>query len=161
MNKYVCAFLPLITIGLGVTGCGGAKGMIGENQPNRTGPTAQQSPTRTDGVANNVAPTNTPSSSMPSSTPASRSTKAPPTKLPSPQIGSGGNDFFLFTQVRAAINSEPELKGLDIALDIKEGVATMSGTVATPIQKARAEQVVRDISGVKSVNNQLRVSRVK
>lgn len=81
----------------------------------------------------------------------------PPAKMPTPQIGSGGNDFFLFTQARAAVNADPELKAANLVLDVKEGVVTLSGAVASAAQKSRAEQLVRE-AGSQTVKNQLRVS---
>lgn len=75
-----------------------------------------------------------------------------------PQIGSGGNDFFLFTQARAALGADAELKGAAPIIEVKDGVLTLSGTVASPALKSRAEQVARSVGGVKAVKNQLRVA---
>ncbi len=77
---------------------------------------------------------------------------------PKPQIGSGGNDFSLFTQARAALNNDAELKGANITVEVKEGVVTLSGALANAAQKSKAEQLVRAVGGVKAVKNQLRVS---
>jgi hypothetical protein len=82
---------------------------------------------------------------------------APRAAMPTTQIGSGGNDFFLFTQARAAVNADPELKAANLVLDVKEGVVTLSGTVASAAQKSKAEQLARE-AGAKNVRNQLRVS---
>src|SRR5215218_1442781 len=49
---------------------------------------------------------------------------APPAKLPTPRIGSGGHDLFLFTQARAAINNDGDLKAANVVIDVKEGVVT-------------------------------------
>ena len=78
--------------------------------------------------------------------------------VPSPQIGSGGSDFFLFTQARAALVADTELKTANIIIEVKSGVLTLSGTIANATQKTKAEQLVRGVSGIKSVNNQLRIS---
>jgi hyperosmotically inducible protein len=78
---------------------------------------------------------------------------------PKPQIGTGGNDFFQFTQARAAIGADPEFKSADIVIDVKAGVLTLSGSVASAAQKSRAEQLVRAVDGVKGVNNRLRISK--
>jgi osmotically-inducible protein OsmY len=91
--------------------------------------------------------------------PETNRTKPAPT--PPPQIGSGGNDLFLFTQTRAALNADAELKGVNPVIEIKGGVVTLTGKVATAAQKSRAEQVARGVAGVKSVNNQLQVSAGK
>ena len=82
---------------------------------------------------------------------------APPAKMPTPQIGSGGTDFFLFTQARAAINGDSELKAANVVIEVKGGVVTLSGTVASAALKSKAEQLARD-AGSKEVRNQLRVS---
>lgn len=82
---------------------------------------------------------------------------APAAKMPTPQIGSGGNDFFLFTQARAAINNDPDLKAASVVVEVKGGVVTLSGTVANAALKSKAEQLARG-AGSKEVRNQLRVS---
>jgi len=78
--------------------------------------------------------------------------------IPKPQIGTGASDFFLFTQARAALIADAELKAANIMIDVKAGVLTLSGTVAKAAQKSKAEQTVRSLGGVKAVKNQLRVS---
>jgi hypothetical protein len=77
---------------------------------------------------------------------------------PKPQIGTGGNDLFQFTQARAAIGADPEIQSADIVIDVKGGVLTLSGSVANAAQKARAEQLARAVDGVKEVKNRLRIS---
>lgn len=80
------------------------------------------------------------------------------TKDPEPKIGAGGNDFYLFTQARAALNADSELKNSNIVVDVKNGSATLSGTIPNAEQKSRAEQLVRALSGITSVKNQLNIS---
>lgn len=82
---------------------------------------------------------------------------APPAKMPTPQIGSGGNDFYLFTKARGALSADAELKAANVVVDVKEGNITLSGTVKSAEQKSKAEQLVRAV-GSKSIKNQLRVS---
>lgn len=79
-------------------------------------------------------------------------------KDPEPKIGTGGNDFSLFTQARAALNADSELKNSNIVVDIKDGSATLSGSISNAEQKTRAEQLIRAIDGIKTVKNQLNVS---
>lgn len=90
---------------------------------------------------------------------------APPPRqqasLPKPQIGSGGNDFSLFTLARGAINSDAELSAANLVVEVKDGVLTLGGTVASAAQKLKAEQLVRSVGGVKDVKNQLRVAAGK
>jgi osmotically-inducible protein OsmY len=77
--------------------------------------------------------------------------------MPKPRIGSGGNDLFLFTQARAAINNDADLKASNLVVDVKEGVVTLSGTVASAALKSKAEELARG-AGPKDVRNQLKVS---
>jgi osmotically-inducible protein OsmY len=43
-------------------------------------------------------------------------------------------------------------------VDVDKGVVTLTGTVPTPAQRAKAEQVVKPLDGVKSVKNTLKVA---
>lgn len=79
-------------------------------------------------------------------------------KDPEPKIGNGGNDFYVFTQARAVLNADSELKNSNIVIDIKNGSVTLTGNISNAEQKARAEQLVSAVEGVKSVKNQLSVS---
>lgn len=47
------------------------------------------------------------------------------------------------------------LKGDDIKFESKDGAVTLTGTVATESHKAMAEEIVTDLPGVTSVNNNL------
>lgn len=78
--------------------------------------------------------------------------------VPQPQVGTGAGDFFLFTQARAALNADAELRKANIIIDVRAGAVTLSGTVASAAQKSTAEQLTRAVAGVKGVTNRLRVS---
>jgi len=82
---------------------------------------------------------------------------SPPVKEPTPHIGSGGGDMFLFTQARGALSSDPELINA-VIIEIKEGNATLTGSVSSQAQKTKAGQLVQNVQGIKSVKNSLRVS---
>lgn len=82
----------------------------------------------------------------------------PSAKEPAPQIGTGGIDMFLFTQVRGALSSDKELADA-VIVEIQQGVVTLTGNVSSGNQKAKAEQLVQSVQGVKSVKNNLRVSK--
>jgi len=81
----------------------------------------------------------------------------PPVKEPVPQIGSGGDDLFLFTQVRGALSSDAELLNA-VIVQIKEGNANLTGNVSSEAQKTKAGQLIQSVNGIKSVKNNLRVS---
>ena len=165
MNRKHLAASFIFCVALVSNGCGGAGSASGGsgNTVNNTQPAGV--------VANATPATNTTQAPPPSAgnnAPAAAVTtptgtggaveKSKTADVPRPQIGSGGNDLFLFTQARAALGSDAELKGANPVVEVKDGVLTLSGTVATPAQKSRAEQVARGIGGVKAVKNQLRVS---
>lgn len=77
------------------------------------------------------------------------------------KIGSGANDLWLWTKTRSALAYADDLKDVTINVDVENDVVTLTGTVPTDKQKARAEQVAKSIEGVKSVKNDLTVSNTK
>ncbi|HKY43384.1 MAG TPA: BON domain-containing protein [Pyrinomonadaceae bacterium] len=74
------------------------------------------------------------------------------------RVGSGANDGWLWVKTRFDLATTDDLRDSTIDVDVDNGVVTLSGTVASNAQKARAEQVVTVVEGVRSVRNQLRVS---
>lgn len=112
--------------------------------------------------ANNNISVNPPNTTAPStvnnaSTPANKDAKSSPrAKEPTPQIGTGGGDMVLFTQVRSALSSDQELLNA-VIIEIKEGNATLTGNVSSAAQKTKAGQLAQAVKGVKSVQNNLRV----
>lgn len=113
-------------------------------------------------ASNNIS-VNSPNTSMPivNNTLAPIANKeaktSPPVKGPTPQIGSGGGDMFLFTQARGALSSDKELLNA-VIVEIKEGNATLTGNVSSEAQKTKAGQLIQSVKGIKSVKNNLRVS---
>lgn len=81
---------------------------------------------------------------------------APRAKEPTPQIGTGGSDMVLFTQVRSAMSSDEQLLNA-VIIEVKEGNATLTGNVSSAAQKTKAGQLAQAVKGVKSVQNNLRV----
>ena len=73
-------------------------------------------------------------------------------------IGSGLNDGWLWVKTRFDLAAADDLRDSTINVDVDNDVVTLTGTVATPAQRARAEQVAKSVEGVKSVRNQLKVS---
>lgn len=72
-------------------------------------------------------------------------------------IGQGVNDSWLWFKTRAALLTADDLRDSTINVDVVNDVVTLKGTVATPGQKKRAEEVAKGIDGVKSVKNELQV----
>ena len=73
-------------------------------------------------------------------------------------IGSGANDSWLWFKTRAALMTTSDLRESTVNVDVVNDVVTLKGTVATAAQKTKAEQVAKDIDGVKSVKNELKVA---
>ena len=67
------------------------------------------------------------------------------------------DDTAITTKVKAAVFAEPGLKTLQIDVDTKNGVVTLSGTVDSPAMKERASQVAQSVGGVRSVVDNLAV----
>ena len=73
------------------------------------------------------------------------------------KVGTGANDGWLWVKTRFDLATTDDLRDSTIDVDVDNGVVTLTGTVPSNAQKARAEQVVTVVEGVKSVKNQLRV----
>ncbi|MCA1592502.1 MAG: BON domain-containing protein [Acidobacteria bacterium] len=73
-------------------------------------------------------------------------------------VGSGVNDGWLWTKVRAALLSADDLRDSTINVDVDNAVVTLRGTVANGNQKIRAVDVAKKVDGVKSVTNKLEVA---
>ena len=73
-------------------------------------------------------------------------------------IGSGANDSWLWFKTRAALMTTNDLRESTINVDVVNDVVTLKGTVETAAEKTKAGQVAKDIDGVKSVTNELKVA---
>ncbi len=73
------------------------------------------------------------------------------------RAGAAIDDSFITTSVKSAVLAEPGLSALKIDVDTKDGVVTLSGTVASPELKTRATQIAQNTSGVRSVIDKLEV----
>ena len=66
------------------------------------------------------------------------------------------NDADIKTAAEAALAANPDLKGLSV--DIRDGVATISGEVTDASAQAAAQTAVAAVKGVKSVQNNVSVT---
>jgi osmotically-inducible protein OsmY len=73
--------------------------------------------------------------------------------------GKPVSDDFLSDTVRQKLASDDVVKGGAIDVEVKDGVCTLKGKVEEPRQKDRAEKIAKKVSGVKSVVNQIQISR--
>jgi osmotically-inducible protein OsmY len=65
------------------------------------------------------------------------------------------DDAALTAKVKAAIIAEPGLRSLEIGVDTKDSVVTLSGSVTAPPMKERAKEVAANVTGVRSVVDNL------
>lgn len=73
-------------------------------------------------------------------------------------IGTGLNDGWLWVKTRYDLAAADDLRDSTINVDLNNGVVTLTGTVASPAQKAKAEAVAKSVEGVTSVKNMLKVT---
>src|ERR1041384_8190142 len=73
-------------------------------------------------------------------------------------VGTGVNDGWLWVKTRFDLAAADDLRDSTINVDVDKDVVTLTGTVASAAQKARAESVAKAVEGVKGVRNQLKVS---
>ena len=67
------------------------------------------------------------------------------------------DDTVITTKVKAAILNEPGLKSAQINVETFKGTVQLSGFVTTNSEVARAGDVTRQVKGVQSVKNDIRL----
>jgi osmotically-inducible protein OsmY len=72
-------------------------------------------------------------------------------------VGTGLNDGWLWVKTRFDLAAADDLRDSTINVDVDKGVVTLTGTVASAAQKARAETVAKSVDGVTGVKNMLKV----
>jgi osmotically-inducible protein OsmY len=68
-------------------------------------------------------------------------------------------DDFLVDTIRQKLAADQVVKGGAIEVVVKDGVVTLKGSVEEDKQKNKAEKIAKKVNGVKSVTNQLTISR--
>ena len=77
----------------------------------------------------------------------------------SKQEGTGEyvDDTVITGKVKTAILNEPTLKSAEINVETFKGVVQLSGFVSSAANESTAVQVARNVGGVKSVKNDMRL----
>jgi osmotically-inducible protein OsmY len=77
----------------------------------------------------------------------------------SKQESTGGyiDDTVLTTKVKAAVFNEPTLKSTEINVETFKGVVQLSGFVNSQADINKAVEIAREVPGVRSVKNDMRV----
>jgi len=68
-------------------------------------------------------------------------------------------DADIFTEARNALDRHPGVPGT-VRVHLNQGVATLTGSVRWPAERAEAEEAVRQVSGVQRIVNNITVARV-
>jgi osmotically-inducible protein OsmY len=73
--------------------------------------------------------------------------------------GQTVDDAAIVTKAKAAFVADPIVKATDIKVDSYKGEVQLSGVAKNPEEARRAEELVRNIKGVKTVKNDIRLAR--
>lgn len=76
---------------------------------------------------------------------------------PKETVGEHVDDAAITTKVKTALATEKGLKALHIHVKTREGRVRLTGDVPTASQKSLAEETAKNVSGVASVTNRLKV----
>jgi hypothetical protein len=104
-----------------------------------------------DKYASNTTTTTTPAST-PAPTPAPESTPGTTASAPSDSLAG---DAMVTAKVKTKMAADDDVKALQVNVDTKDGVVTLTGTVDTRTQATKAEQLAAGTEGVRSVTNNL------
>ena len=74
-----------------------------------------------------------------------------------PDDQAPGADAAIVAAVEGKLAADPDVSSANIDVDVQDGVVTLSGTVKSAANRAKAESVAKSVSGVKSVRNELKV----
>ena len=67
------------------------------------------------------------------------------------------DDSVITSKVKTDMTTDQEVKAHNINVITSRGVVTLTGTTATKHESEKAAQIARNVSGVKSVQNDIRV----
>jgi osmotically-inducible protein OsmY len=71
------------------------------------------------------------------------------------KAGDAIEDGVITTKIKAALLTDPDVKGSQISVDTRQGTVTLTGTMATAAGLERANRIARDTGGVKSVDSRV------
>ncbi|MCX6620030.1 MAG: BON domain-containing protein [Acidobacteria bacterium] len=67
------------------------------------------------------------------------------------------SDDHMVDKIRLKLAGDPDVKGGALEVDVKNGVATLRGTVGTEKARQRATKLSKKVKGVKDVVNEIKV----
>lgn len=68
-----------------------------------------------------------------------------------------GSDGAITAAIKAKLAVDTDVAAVNIDVDVTEGVVTLSGIVKTAAARTKAHDIAHSVSGVKKVNNELKV----
>ena len=71
--------------------------------------------------------------------------------------GTYVDDSVITSKVKTEMTTDKEVKAHNISVNTNRGVVTLAGTAATVQESEKAAQIARNVAGVKSVQNDIRV----
>ena len=71
------------------------------------------------------------------------------------KVGDAAGDAMITGKVKTKLLADPDVKGLMIDVDTKNGVVTLNGSADKASNADRAVSIAKDTEGVKSVENKL------
>ena len=72
-------------------------------------------------------------------------------------MGEVVDDATIVAKVKSSLLSSSEVEGLDVNVDARNGVVTLSGSADTMAERASAERLAKAADGVKSVDNKIEI----
>lgn len=70
-------------------------------------------------------------------------------------MGEVIDDATIVAKVKSSLLASSEVEGLDVNVDARNGVVTLSGSADTMAERASAERLAKAADGVKSVDNKI------
>lgn len=67
------------------------------------------------------------------------------------------DDTAITAKVKSAFIKDDTVKAIDVQVETFRGVVQLSGFVDSSVQKSRAEQIARGVSGVREVTNNIQL----
>lgn len=65
------------------------------------------------------------------------------------------DDAALLAKIKSSLLRSSEVEGLDVNVDVRDGVVTLSGSADTETERASAEKIAKTSDGVKRVDNRI------
>ena len=78
---------------------------------------------------------------------------------PARTVGEAVTDTGITISVKSRLLDDPQVKGLRIDVDTRDGVVFLTGSVGSDVEKAKAIQLAKDTKGVRDVQSNLTLQK--